>query len=319
VDADLSAPDAVALVPIPLIRPGRITIAFPSWREAAAWFLLAKYRGSAFEALRRDKLEAIRRTSRRLRQLESHLERDLAGLPDEAVLRRRGEALLAFVAQVPPGAGAVELPDPWDGERRLSIALDPRLSPPANADRLFDKARRIERSRRQVASRLQETRTALTASRAVEDAVLEARDLETLRPGEGAPAGPLARAARKPLHFLSARGLSILVGKDASENHHLTFAVARPEDLWLHARDVPGGHVILRDPEGRAGADDIREAAEVAAFFSEARRESAVDVHVTRRKHLRPARGGAGRVHIHHSDTVRVAPRDPQGRLRARG
>jgi predicted ribosome quality control (RQC) complex YloA/Tae2 family protein len=76
--------------------------------------------------------------------------------------------------------------------------------------------------------------------------------------------------------------------------------------------------VILRDNEGRAGAADLREAAEAAAFFSDARGEAAVDVHVTRRKHLRPGRGGPGRVQIAHSDTMRVAPRDPEGRLRRR-
>jgi predicted ribosome quality control (RQC) complex YloA/Tae2 family protein len=110
----------------------------------------------------------------------------------------------------------------------------------------------------------------------------------------------------------------VLVGRGARENHRLTFAVARPEDVWLHARDVPGAHVIVRDPEGRASADDLREAAELAAFFSAAAQQPQVDVHVTRRKHVRPGRGGAGRVRVGHSDTLRVAPRDPEGRLRKR-
>jgi predicted ribosome quality control (RQC) complex YloA/Tae2 family protein len=110
----------------------------------------------------------------------------------------------------------------------------------------------------------------------------------------------------------------VLVGSGARENHQLTFTVARPDDLWLHARDVPGAHVILRDPEGRAGAEDLREAAEVAAFFSDARTEEKLDVHVTRRKHVRPARGGPGRVTLGHTETLRVAPRDPEGRLRRR-
>ena len=56
----------------------------------------------------------------------------------------------------------------------------------------------------------------------------------------------------------------------------------------------------------------------LAAYFSDARQEARVDVHVTRRKHVRPAKGGPGRVHVHHSDTMRVAPRDPAGRLRRR-
>jgi predicted ribosome quality control (RQC) complex YloA/Tae2 family protein len=94
--------------------------------------------------------------------------------------------------------------------------------------------------------------------------------------------------------------------------------MARPEDLWLHARDVPGAHVVLRDDEGRAGPEDIREAAEVAAFFSDAREQARADVHVARRKHVRAGGGGPGRVRVAHSDTVRVAPRDPDGRLRKR-
>jgi predicted ribosome quality control (RQC) complex YloA/Tae2 family protein len=110
----------------------------------------------------------------------------------------------------------------------------------------------------------------------------------------------------------------MLVGRGARENHRLTFQVARPEDLWLHARDSAGAHVILRDPEGRAGAEDVREAAEVAAFYSRARADGQVDVHVTRRKHVQPLGGGGGRVRVVHSETVRVTPRDPEGRLRAR-
>ena len=94
--------------------------------------------------------------------------------------------------------------------------------------------------------------------------------------------------------------------------------MARPEDLWFHAREAPGAHVILRDNEGRAIAEDLREAAEVAAFFSESRGAAFVDVHATRRKHVRPARGGPGRVFVAHSDTLRVHPRDPEGRLRRR-
>jgi len=271
-------------------------------------------------ARRRAVLEDARRQLRRLAQLEANLERDRSALPEEAELRRRGEALLAYAGRVEPGAQTIAVPDPYEPDRILRVTLDARLSPPANADRLFDKARRIERSRRQIELRLRETRSALGGARARESAVLEARDAADLEPHAPPPARGAAEdgAQSGPRHYLTSRGLSLLVGRGARENHHLTFAVARPDDLWLHARDVPGAHVILRDPEGRAGADDLREAAEVAAFFSEAGPEAQVDVHVTRRKHLRPARGGPGRVTIGHSDTLRAAPRDPEGRLRRR-
>ncbi len=118
-------------------------------------------------------------------------------------------------------------------------------------------------------------------------------------------------------HYLTSRGLSLYIGRGAQENQCLTFSLARPDDLWLHARDVPGAHVVLRDNERRAAAQDQREAAEVAAFFSAAAGETWVDVYVTRRKFVRPA-GGAGRVRVVHSETLRVVPLNPEGRLRRR-
>ena len=323
-DRDLVGKDAVALLPAAL--PGLATkdVLYPaSWLEAGAIFLEARLRGQHFEDLHRQALGEARRELRRLTQLEAHLGRDLAGLPDEAELRHDAEALLASASPLPPGATEVEVADPYDPTRSRRVAVDPGLGGPRSADRLYAKARRIERARRQVDARLGEVRASLGPARDLEERVLAARDAAHFREGEaGGGAQPGERSApgarSGPRHYLTSRGLSLLVGRGARENHHLTFTVARPEDLWLHARDVPGAHVVLRDPEGRAGAADLREAAEVAAFCSEARGESQVDVHVTRRKHVRPARGSAGRVLLGHTETLRVAPLDPEGRLRRR-
>jgi predicted ribosome quality control (RQC) complex YloA/Tae2 family protein len=318
-DALLADPGAVTLAPLPLAGETGTPLETASWLEAGALFLAARRRGLEFAARRSAALDEARRQVRRLEQLEANLAGDLAGLPDERELRRRAEALLAFARGLQAGRESVEVPDPYDAERRLTVALDPRLGGLANAERLFEKARRIDRARHQVELRRRETRSALVAARERETAVLDARDRRELPgPGERGGAGARRDSASGPRHYLTSRGLSLLVGRNARENHHLTFREARAEDLWLHARDAPGSHVVLRDNEGRAGADDLREAAEVAAFFSEARSESQVDVHVARRKHVRPAKGGPGRVFVAHSDTLRVAPRDPEGRLRKR-
>ena len=318
-DADLADPAAVTLAPIAPAGGERTVLRPSSWLEAGALFLEARRRGLEFERRRRSALDEARRQIRRLEQLEANLAQDLAGLADEDDLRLRAGALLAFARGAEAGRESVELPDPSDSGRVLVIALDPRLGGLANAERLFDKARRVERARHQIDLRLRETRSALLSAREGEALVLDARDTREL-PGraDDAGAGDRGDAGAGPRHYLTGRGLSVLVGRNARENHHLTFRVARAEDLWLHARDAPGAHVVLRDNEGRAGADDLREAAEVAAFFSEARGESLVDVHVTRRKHVKPAKGGPGRVFVAHSDTLRVAPRDPEGRLRKR-
>jgi predicted ribosome quality control (RQC) complex YloA/Tae2 family protein len=321
-DVELVPADAVALLPAALERPGRTAFPQASWSAAAAAFLQARLRGHRFDRERRARLDGAARQTRRLAQLLRHLEDDLAGLPAPAGLRRQAEALLAAGHGREVRGGEIEVPDPYQPDSALRVRVDPRLTLPANADRLFEKARRLERARAQVESRLAQTRARLETARAAEASVRTARRRDEL-PGreDGAPrSGAPASAAREsgPRHYLTSRGLSVLVGRGARENHHLTFTVARPEDVWLHARDVPGAHVIVRDPEGRAAPEDLREAAELAAFFSAAAPQGQVDVHVTRRKHVRPTRGGAGRVVVGHSETLRVAPRDPEGRLRRR-
>jgi hypothetical protein len=313
-DADL-ARAALALVPLPLERAGRTALVFESWREAAVSFLEAHRRGERFERRRRDEIERARRELRKLTQLSAHLQRDAAELADPAELRRRAEALLIAAPSLGAGRSEVELDDPYQPGSRLRVTLDPALGAVANAERLFARARRVERARAQIKARLAETRSGLEAAREGERRLEEARDLADLGPAPAQRPDVAKGDAARPLRYLTGRGLTLLVGRGARENHHLTFGVARPEDVWLHARDVPGAHVILRDPEARAGADDLREAAEVAAFFSAARAETAADVHATRRKHVRPG-GGLGRVHVAHSETLRVAPRDPEGRLR---
>jgi predicted ribosome quality control (RQC) complex YloA/Tae2 family protein len=319
-DAMLADAAPVVLAPVALRMVAGTLIHPPSWRAAAALFLEARIRGERFGEARRRALEAAAREARRLERLEEGLAADRSGLPDATTLRRHAEALLAAPPGLSAAAGEVEVPDPYHPERRLRVRTDPSLGIAGSADRLFDKARRVERAVERLRARLAQTRSALAAVHAREAALRSAATLADVVGASPKAAGRREPAPDRagPYHYLTTRGLSILIGRGARENHRLTFSVARPEDYWLHARDVPGGHVILRDPEGRATEADQREAAEVAAYFSAARDEKQVDVHLTRRKHLRPGRGGPGRAQIGQADTLRVSPRDPEGRLRRR-
>jgi hypothetical protein len=312
-DADLVPAEVVSLLPI-AVGAG-VALEAGSWRDAAARFLSLRSRGIRFEERRREALAGVRREARRLSQLVEHLSQDRLGLSDPVHLRRQGEALLAFPESVRAGESEASVPDPYDEERRLLVHLDPELGGVGNAERLFRRARRIERAHAHLERRLADAQASLALAQARETSLLDSRDLSTLPPKA---VGSAPRASQKrSLHYLTSSGLSILVGRGARENHHLTFEIARPDDFWLHARDVPGAHVILRDNDGRAGAGDLREAAEVAAFFSGAQGEAQADVHLARRKHVRPG-AGSGRALVAQSETLRVAPRDPEGRLRKR-
>ncbi len=110
------------------------------------------------------------------------------------------------------------------------------------------------------------------------------------RPGETARSQSKKRK-RAPLEIRTARGSRILIGRSPSENAELTFHVARPYDLWFHAQNIPGAHVILqRDDRSDPPPDDVHRAAALAAFHSKAKASTKVPIDYTERKHVRAQR-----------------------------
>lgn len=108
-------------------------------------------------------------------------------------------------------------------------------------------------------------------------------------------------------------GYEILVGQSAPDNDRLTFKVAAPQDVWLHAAGVPGSHVIIRNPSGGdVPRDVVKRAAELAVFFSKAKAaKGKVEVHVCRACDVRKPRGAKpGSVNLRRYDGVKVYPPD---------
>jgi predicted ribosome quality control (RQC) complex YloA/Tae2 family protein len=108
-------------------------------------------------------------------------------------------------------------------------------------------------------------------------------------------------------------GREILIGKGARENDELTFDVAAPEDFWLHVADYSGSHVVVRNPSKDKNLDDsiLVKAAQLAAYFSQARNASKVEVHYTKRKHVtKPRRAKPGLVRLIEFKSIKVEPRN---------
>jgi predicted ribosome quality control (RQC) complex YloA/Tae2 family protein len=234
------------------------------------------------------RLEAAERRVRRLeeqRQGEGEVER----------LRARGDLLLAKLHEVPRGAAEVVLRG-WEGEE-VRIALDPTLTPAENATAWYAEARKRERAAARlpalVASAEAEAerwRRAVAAGERGELPEWVAGELSRGADGRGRPAEGTSLPYRV---FRSSGGLEIRVGRSSKANDQLTFGHSTPNDVWLHARSVPGSHVILRwrDPEGAPPARDLEEAARLAAHYSKARSSGIVPVDWTRRKYVRKPRG----------------------------
>jgi len=231
--------------------------------------------------------------ARRRRAME-RMRGELDRARDAARVRAAADVLLAM-GDVPAPA-VVSLP----GGVEWPIAPRARERAPAAAERLYADARSKERALALLPARLEAAAAGPPSGRPTE---LGAR---------GRPAGRSPGAApRLPYRtYRSSGGLAIWVGRGAASNDALTFGAAAPNDVWLHARDAAGAHVVLRWSNADAPpARDLREAAVLAAWHSKARGSAVVPVDWTRRKHVRKPRGAApGTVILREERTLMVRP-----------
>jgi predicted ribosome quality control (RQC) complex YloA/Tae2 family protein len=234
-------------------------------------------------------------------------------------LRSWGELLYAHASEVPPRASSFVPPSAPD----CTIALDPELDAKGNAAAIFKRYRKAVGKRAHAVRRLAqldaEERAVETLAWEIDRAVPETIDelrvaVDALDRRKGAkPPAKSSERRRGPLEIRLADDARAFVGRSPSGNAELTFRVARPDDLWFHARNVPGAHVVLRlDAARRASDDELIAAAALAAFHSKARAAEKVEVDYTQRKYVRKQAGGApGLVWYTNAHTLLVAPRDP--------
>ncbi|HEX6536333.1 MAG TPA: NFACT RNA binding domain-containing protein [Gemmatimonadaceae bacterium] len=232
------------------------------------------------------------RNARAIERMRRELERARAAPRLRAVadaLMALGDAPAPESVALPSGAREAVSPRPLPGESAV-----------AAAERVYATVRSMERALERLPARI--TRL---EQRGEEPDAAPAEAASGGRRGDGAGALPY-RA------FQSSGGLEILVGRGAKANDALTFHAASPEDVWLHARDAAGAHVVLRWSRAETPpARDLEEAALLAAWHSRSRGSTVVPVDWTRRKYVRKPRGGApGLVLVQRAETVFVRP-DP--------
>ncbi len=276
-------------------------------REPALLPVLATVRtqrraAGTVSALDRRRAALVRRLDRRIAALAAERERVVAKRDDaqgRERLRDWGESLYTHAHEVPPGATRFTPPSRPD----LAITLDPELDAKENAARFFARYRKLadalphlEARLAAIAGRLESFESlAWEASRA--DAAILG-ELEAAADGlEGRRASAAAAVKGKrsgPLQTDLPSGARIYVGRSPAQNVDLTFRLARPDDLWFHARNIPGAHVVLRPADGtQPSDDDVARAADLAALHSKGAAGERVEVDYTQRKHVRKQRDAA--------------------------
>jgi predicted ribosome quality control (RQC) complex YloA/Tae2 family protein len=263
-------------------------------------------------------------------KLRLHLDKDLKGHGNADEHKRIGDLLLANIGSARRHGNKVTLTDYFaEGIPLIELELDENKTLQDEAARrfaLYTKAKRAALEITQRRATLEQELTTLRARRALLESIIEMRDEAALASfwGESDAQPRGAKDRQKTVdhvqgarRYRSSDGYEILVGRAARDNDQLTFRIARPQDLWLHAADYPGSHVIVRNPT-RADIPHrtIIEAAQLAAAFSQARRDAKVDVHYTQRKFLSKPKGAApGLVRMSSFRSITVEPREALGRI----
>ena len=259
-------------------------------------------------------MQILRKAMAGEQRLQEDVQHRLTAVADHTTLQHRADRLMCCPDLQRSGLVTLLVADPMGGPRE-SIALDPEKTVLANAQQLYRKARKLRRSRHVLEPRLARHGQRLAQLESAHDQFLfhwssappeqqqalleeledELRELDLL-PSRSAISPPETTVSR-PLQLYSPGGLRLLVGRNNRQNDRISIQEARRGDLWFHAQEVPGSHVVLKVGEASSvvNEDDVQAAADLAAYFSRARGNSAVAVVSTETRHLQRIPGaGSG-------------------------
>jgi predicted ribosome quality control (RQC) complex YloA/Tae2 family protein len=320
-------PPAPAVTPPRSTRTGVQRGSFDTLSEAADLFYQQLKAERAFQARAASARERVRRALGAREKLRRHLLQDLAGHGDAEEHKRTGDLLLANIATAERRGGTVLVTDYYaEGTPRVELLIDENSTLQEEAARRFRRYTKAKRAAQEITRRLAELEKELEALKAQQselERIIAERDeaaLEAFFDGDGkgqASRGQASHQRRQAENipgvrrYRSSDGYEILVGRAARDNDHLTFRVARPHDLWMHAADYPGSHVVVRNPSRKEIPQrTVIEAAQLAAHFSQARASGKVDVHYTERKFISKPKGAApGLVRLSSFRNMSVEPR----------
>lgn len=278
--------------------------------EDAGEQLLASSDSYVLQTFHRELCAIVRKKRERLERRAHAVQQDLARLDDVPRLQKLGSLLVAQGKTIPRGARHAKLID-WETNESIAVDLAPDKPIQDQAAEFFQKARRLQRGADVMHKRLADTQKQISALEPfltdLRDTPLDWNVLQSIAERMSSaglqvhPPTPvlqpkhLGQDERKPYHtFGSTNGRQILVGRSGPDNDELVTRIARPHDLWLHAKNVTGAHVIVPLEKNRSCPPDVLvDAATLAAHFSEARHESVCEVSYVERRYVRKPRKSA--------------------------
>lgn len=247
------------------------------------------------------------------------LEKDLEEAENSEIYQLYGELLTAYLYMVEKGIEEITVENYYEDNKPITIPLNPNKTPAENAQWYFNKYQKGKHAVVAVNEQIEKTQEDLLYLESVLQQIETAapKDIEEIKE-ELAEQGYIKKRPTKrnrkqqslaPVleQYVSSDGTIILVGKNNKQNDYLTMKLAKKEEIWLHTKDIPGSHVVIRSTD--PSEQTILEAAMLAAYFSKARSSSSVPVDYTKIKHVRkPSGAKPGFVIYDHQQTIYVTP-----------
>ena len=281
---------------------------FPVSERIEAAHSLAE-RNASFEDQRHQQIVHLRKHVKKLERRILKLTQDFEKVRAYQEYGRYGELLKTHVSALSKGLTHVTVVDYFDENLpELILPLDPEKDGPGNLKDYFAKHGKFTGAQKNLLPRLDQANSELAKSRkelqAWESGTMT--DRSEREPGQepmarSAPSASLEKAQRSKLktpgavpyrQFSSQDGHAILVGKTAKDNDAVTFKIANPDDLWLHARGTPGSHVLVKlDKKQQVPPETLKDAATLALFYSDLRKSGKGEVIYTLRKNVRKPKG----------------------------
>jgi predicted ribosome quality control (RQC) complex YloA/Tae2 family protein len=260
---------------------------------------------------------------RRHKKLIANLRGDLEKHGDPELWKRYGDLLLANENRARRDGDKIFVIDYFEDEApEIEIEGESNRSISKVAENYFRRYVKARNGKKVIEQRLAATEYALDAANKklkFIDEAIEKRNEEYLASLIPPAAKQTPQSKKKKAEtafkgarrFFSSDGFELLVGKKAKDNDYLTFRIARSRDLWLHAADYPGSHVVVRNQNKKEiPKRTLVEAAELAAFYSDAREQPKAAVHYTQKKFVnKPRRAAAGLVSLASFKTILVEPK----------
>lgn len=321
-------------------RPGQYTGFYPLPLQSANYrqqpidgfcsaldcFYQSRRRQQAFSAEHSRLAKLLTKEEQRLHKKIKLQEADLSAAGDAEKYKNAGELLTAYLHLLKPGQKQAELPSFYNPDQLITISLRPELSAADNAKRYFHRYNKAKNAEKQITKQLENNRSEFAYVQSLQAALAEAENLADLqalsqeiqsagylrRVPAKSKAGKADAALSQPRRYQTSDGFELLLGRNNRQNDRLTTKIAKPQDIWLHTQKIPGSHVILQRPEGMEISETaLREAAQLAAFHSQARQADKVAVDYTEARNVKKPNGARpGMVIYFEQQTIYVQPQD---------